>query len=70
MISIVNDSVSYSDKVIPSLPKDLLVVRGARLSSGDLICEGYPDGYPKGYDVKVILVSKKIERRSRRYQSY
>ena len=55
VISIVNDSVSYSDKVIPSLPNDLLVVRGARLSNGDLICECYRGGYPKGYPVKVIL---------------
>ena len=55
MISIVNDSVSYSDKVIPSLPNDLLVVRGARLSNGDLICECYRGGYPESYPVKVIL---------------
>ena len=43
VISIVNDSVSYSDKVIPSLPKDLFVDRGARFSNGDLICEGFPE---------------------------
>ena len=55
VISIVNESLSYSDKFIPSLPKDLIVIRGGRLSNGDLICEGYSDGYPDGYPVKVIL---------------
>ena len=41
LISIVNYSVFCSNKVIPSVPIELRIERGGRLSNGDLLCEGY-----------------------------
>ena len=41
VISIVNYSVLCSDEVIPSVPNELYIKRGGKLSNGDLICEGW-----------------------------
>ena len=54
VISIVNDSVSYSEKIIPSLPKQSYVIikRGAQLSNEDLICEGHINNKMENWRLK------------------